>query len=88
LDLEQKEKRRFEKLKTKHTNTIKRRERISEDVKRYVWRRDQGKCVQCGSKENLEYDHIIPISKGGSSTERNIQILCEQCNREKSDKIK
>ncbi|MBC8484460.1 MAG: HNH endonuclease [Bacteroidetes bacterium] len=56
-------------------------------VKLAVWRRDQGKCVQCKSKEKLEYDHIIPISKGGSNTERNVQLLCEKCNRDKSAKI-
>ncbi len=60
---------------------------IPRDIKLSVWRRDQGKCVECGSKEKLEYDHIIPISKGGSNTERNIQLLCEKCNREKSAKI-
>ncbi len=63
------------------------REPIPEAVRMFVWRRDGGKCVKCGSKENLEFDHIIPVSKGGSNTERNIQILCEHCNREKSDKI-
>jgi hypothetical protein len=56
-------------------------------VKLAVWRRDQGKCVTCGSKERLEYDHIIPISKGGSNTERNIQLLCEKCNRAKAASI-
>ena len=45
------------------------------------------KCVQCGSKENIEFDHIIPHSKGGSNTYRNIQLLCERCNSEKSAKI-
>jgi len=60
---------------------------ISEKVRTYVWRRDEGKCVECGSKMNLEYDHIIPYSKGGSSTARNIQLLCEKCNRKKTDKI-
>ena len=60
---------------------------ISTQTKNAVWRRDQGRCVQCGSRENLEYDHIIPVSKGGSSTARNIQLLCEKCNRQKSDKI-
>jgi len=63
------------------------REPIPEDVRFAVWRRDEGKCVKCGIKNNLEFDHIIPVSKGGSNTERNIQILCEKCNREKSDKI-
>ncbi|MEI6823714.1 MAG: HNH endonuclease [Bacteroidota bacterium] len=52
-----------------------------------VWNRDGGKCVKCGSQENLEFDHIIPFSKGGSSTYRNIQILCKKCNIEKSNKI-
>ena len=66
----------------------KRRSRsISEQVKNAVWRRDEGKCVQCGSNENLEFDHIIPFSKGGANTKRNIQLLCESCNRAKSDNI-
>ena len=60
---------------------------IPSSVKIAVWRRDGGKCVECGSKEKLEYDHIIPVSKGGSSTERNIQLLCEKCNRKKSANI-
>ena len=45
------------------------------------------KCVQCSSNENLEFDHIIPHSKGGNNTYRNIQLLCEPCNRSKSAKI-
>jgi len=63
------------------------RERIPEEVQMFVWRRDEGKCVKCGSQGNLEYDHIIPVSKGGANTNRNIQLLCEACNRSKSDKI-
>ncbi len=59
------------------------REPIPEDVRVYVWRRDGGRCVKCGSQENLEFDHIIPLSKGGSNTARNIQLLCAKCNREK-----
>jgi 5-methylcytosine-specific restriction endonuclease McrA len=60
------------------------RERIPESVKHQVWRRDQGKCVMCGSNERLEFDHIIPVSKGGSCTSRNLQLLCEPCNRQKT----
>lgn len=64
-----------------------RRERIPDSVKMFVWQRDEGKCATCGSKEKLEFDHIIPIAEGGSNTERNIQILCESCNRTKGKSI-
>jgi hypothetical protein len=61
--------------------------RIPQSVMDKVWNRDKGSCVTCGSKKNLEFDHIIPFSKGGSNTYRNIQLLCENCNRQKSDKL-
>ena len=60
---------------------------IPREVQDRVWRRDEGKCVECGSNEFLEFDHIIPHSKGGANTYRNIQLLCEKCNRSKSDNI-
>jgi len=63
------------------------RQTIPDDVKMFVWQRDGGRCAKCGSKENLEFDHIIPFSKGGSSTARNIQLLCENRNRSKADNL-
>jgi hypothetical protein len=63
------------------------RERLSPEVRRAVWTRDQGKCARCGNRERLEFDHIVPVSRGGSNTERNIELLCEVCNRAKSDSI-
>jgi hypothetical protein len=63
------------------------RKPISSEVKREVWRRDEGKCTKCGSRERLEFDHIIPVTKGGSNTARNIELLCEACNRAKSATI-
>jgi hypothetical protein len=60
-----------------------RRAPIPETVRMFVWQRDGGRCVTCGCQERLEYDHIIPLAAGGSSTERNIQLLCESCNRKK-----
>jgi len=60
---------------------------IPMNVKHNVWRRDGGACVECGSRERLEYDHILPFSKGGASTYRNVQLLCEPCNRTKSASI-
>jgi|SRR5579863_10235009 len=64
-----------------------RRERIPESVRLFVWQRDSGRCVKCESNERLEFDHIIPVVEGGSSTERNVQLLCEKCNREKGKTI-
>jgi len=58
---------------------------ISATTKRMVYARDGGKCQCCGSFENLEYDHIIPYSCGGSSDASNIQLLCLKCNRSKSN---
>lgn len=63
------------------------REPIPERVRHEVWRRDQGACVVCGCREKLEFDHIIPVSKGGSNTARNIELRCESCNRQKAAKI-
>ena len=61
---------------------------IPTSVKVEVWQRDKGKCVKCGSSVNLHYDHIIPFSKGGSSTTAaNIQLLCATCNLKKHDNI-
>lgn len=70
----------------KKTQTNK-REKISKETMNTVWQRDNGKCVECGSREKLEFDHIIPVSKGGSSTYRNLQLLCEGCNRKKHGNI-
>jgi 5-methylcytosine-specific restriction endonuclease McrA len=63
------------------------RQPIPDDVKMSVWQRDGGRCVKCGSQENLEFDHIIPVSKGGSNTARNLQLLCEKCNRAKGGNL-
>ncbi|MFC2004440.1 HNH endonuclease [Chloroflexota bacterium] len=61
---------------------------IPAPVKLEVWKRDKGRCVKCGSTNNLHFDHIIPYSKGGSSlVSENIQLLCVRHNLEKSDRL-
>lgn len=73
----------FNVIKTKDGNRM----TIPNDVASAVWNRDGGRCCICGSRTELEFDHIIPISKGGATTFRNLQLLCHNCNLRKSDNI-
>jgi 5-methylcytosine-specific restriction endonuclease McrA len=61
-----------------------RRDVIPDDVKQMVWMRDGGRCPQCGAQDELQFDHIIRVTMGGSSSPENLQILCSPCNRRKS----
>jgi 5-methylcytosine-specific restriction endonuclease McrA len=85
--IEQKEKRVKRALTRVRQEASWEREPIPDDVKLFVWQRDRGCCVKCESNKNLEYDHIIPVSKGGSNTARNIQLLCQNCNRSKGGNL-
>lgn len=70
------------------THHIQRSRIIPTNVKLEVWARDGGKCVACGSNDELHFDHILPYSKGGTSLKAdNIQLLCARHNLAKSDKI-
>ena len=60
---------------------------IPQDVKIAVSARDGGRCRQCGSTQQLHFDHVIPISRGGANTVANIQLLCGACNRVKGAKL-
>src|SRR3990167_2148471 len=61
---------------------------IPTEVKKEVWKRDNGQCVLCGSKENLHFDHDLPFSKGGTSLiVKNVRLLCMKHNLQKSAKI-
>lgn len=67
--------------------SISRRARIPDDVRVFVWTRDDGRCVRCGAEDDLQFDHVIPIARGGGNAADNIQILCGDCNRLKGDAI-
>ena len=61
---------------------------IPSSVKLEVYKRDSGKCVICGSENELHFDHILPFSKGGTSlTAENVQLLCARHNLAKSARI-
>lgn len=63
------------------------RKALTNAVMEEVWLRDEGKCVECGAMENLEFDHMIPYSKGGNSEPENLRILCRPCNRSRGNRI-
>ncbi len=64
-----------------------RRQAIPRAVQREVWQRDGGRCVECDGRERLCFDHIVPFSRGGGNTVRNIQLLCEPCNLSKGNRL-
>jgi hypothetical protein len=60
---------------------------IPREIRQRVWLRYGGVCAECGAEQYLEFDHIIPVAKGGSNAEPNVQLLCRRCNLKKSDLI-
>ncbi len=75
---------------TETSEPRRRRRYIPFEVKMRVVRRDNYTCQVCGKHlldNEVEFDHIIPISKGGSSEEHNIRLTCFKCNRDKSDRV-
>lgn len=70
-----------------------RRKDIPQRVKRAVFYRDRGRCTGCDvnlswvldSLPREQFDHVVPLAIGGLNDITNLQLLCEQCNRTKSD---
>jgi 5-methylcytosine-specific restriction endonuclease McrA len=56
-------------------------------TRRAVFARDGWACQYCGSRSNLTVDHVVPRSKGGSSSWDNIVASCAPCNRRKGDRL-
>ena len=57
--------------------------------KRRLYGEQGGSCMGCREHfrpQNLEVDHIIPRSKGGTDHLDNLQLLCGHCNRVKGDR--
>ncbi len=57
-------------------------------VKCQVWKRDKGQCTfvsdtghRCTSRSDLEFDHIVPVARGGKTTASNLRLLCRAHNR-------
>ena len=63
---------------------------IPRQVMLQVVRRDNHVCQLCYTyvpDDQLEFDHVIPFSKGGATTVQNLRLLCRACNRKKSNAL-
>ena len=66
---------------------------MTKKLRQHIKQRDNHTCCNCGNSVHiepnllLEIDHIVPVSKGGCTTEENLQTLCWKCNRAKRDKL-
>jgi 5-methylcytosine-specific restriction endonuclease McrA len=56
-------------------------------TRRAVFARDDWTCQYCGSRSNLTVDHVVPRSKGGTSSWENIVASCAPCNRRKGNAL-
>ena len=56
-------------------------------VRRIVFERDWHACVYCGSRDDLQVDHAVPLSRGGSNGFENLITACERCNLSKGEAI-
>jgi len=57
-------------------------------VQRAVWQRDQGQCTfvseaghRCEAREDLEFDHLLEVARGGEATVEGIRLLCRAHNQ-------
>ena len=74
---------------------ILKRVNIPQWVKRAVLYRDKGRCVYCGKDltgtiargEEVHYDHIVPLARGGINDPTNLQLMCRECNLKKARSI-
>ncbi len=63
---------------------------IPHDIMLKVVRRDGQICQKCHQPvrdDQVEFDHIIPFSKGGPVTADNLRLTCRPCNRKKGDSL-
>ena len=65
------------------------RAKLGPEVRRELYRRQQGRCVYCGGRQRMDLmdvDHKTPLARGGSNDRRNLQLLCRTCNVRKGTK--
>lgn len=82
-------KRNWSKNNRDKVNRYKRKRRdsrgLTEQEEQLVLSKFNNKCFKCGSIENLQFDHHIPLSKGGILEPSNTVLLCKVCNGRKTN---
>jgi excisionase family DNA binding protein len=54
---------------------------VPEEVRREVWMRDRGRCVDCDISWSVAFDHLLPLAVGGSNTAANLELRCRPCQQ-------
>ena len=65
------------------------RTKFSPDLKKEILKAQGGKCMYCGARQRvdlMDIDHKNPLARGGSNSNRNLQLLCHTCNNRKGTK--
>jgi 5-methylcytosine-specific restriction endonuclease McrA len=67
---------------------------IPMDVRRAVWMRDEGRCTfvseterRCTVTGNVEFDHVVPVARGGAATADNLRLLCRAHNQYEAERL-
>lgn len=80
----------FAKKENKNKNKNESRDPISPKLRFEVFKRDKYVCQYCGAcgpDVELEIDHVIPVSRGGTDDINNLKTACFKCNRGKGDRV-
>lgn len=80
----------FAKKENKKENTTEKRDPISPKLRFEVFKRDKYVCQYCGAcgpDVELEIDHVIPVSRGGTDDIKNLKTACFKCNSGKGDRV-
>ncbi len=81
----------YEAIETVDPAHVKREKAKARELRHSSWWKQQignGLCYHCEqkfSRDNLTMDHLIPLSRGGRSTKKNIVVSCKQCNSHKKN---
>ncbi len=67
---------------------------IPAHVRRAVWKRDDGRCTfvgddghRCATRTFLEFDHVVPVARGGAATAGQIRLLCRTHNQHEAERL-